>query len=92
MQSVSEAVADMQALARAFLILTEQCPRTHSTERLACRRLLAESALPAFPAHAAADRAMLVTMIREAAPRVEAEERDKRRGTFDQAEFERIFG
>lgn len=92
MDSLQQAVEDVKSLARSYLILTEQSPRNHSTERMACRRLIAESDLPAFPAHAAADRSMLVTMIREVAPRLEAEERERRRGSFDQAQFERIFG
>lgn len=92
MDSLQQAVEDVKSLARTYLILTEQSPRNHHTERMACRRLIAESELETFAAHAAADRSMLVTMIREVCPRLEVEERERRAGAFDQAQFERIFG
>jgi hypothetical protein len=92
MDTITRIRAEVQALATAYLVMSEQSPRTHSTERMACRRLIAESELPTFSAHARSDRSMLVTMLRELAPRLEAEERERRRGSFDQVEFERIFG
>jgi hypothetical protein len=92
MTSLHEDVAAVQCLAQAFLLLTDQAPRNHLTERMACRRLLAESELATFPAHAEADRSMLVSMLRDVAPRLEAEEQERRRASFDPIAFKRLFG
>ncbi len=60
-----ETTLEVQALARAFLVLSAQDPDSPDTrtERLACERLLQLIEEPGYAPYAAADRDMLVEMI-----------------------------
>jgi len=90
MNSLPQICADVQALARAYLILTEGSPTMHATERLGCRRILQESQAPGY-LDGPSDRAMLLRMIRDVTARLASEQREQR-SRVDQAEFQRIFG